>query len=302
MTEQNHSDRCITERLLSPGKSEWALMGPAHAISGAGISVLAIGLAMNYSEWLMTNIFVMSIPLVVLFIGVSTGAALVPDLDNSRSTVRSSLGIVGVGLSSVFRASALLVQTVIKTKRDDKSPNPHRGLWHTLVGSAFLGAGAIALSLIPLELFEWGPLGTVTLGGIFYLTITTVMLHLFLAGVAKKRIKKIEKIPLVGELLSFVLSIAVAAPLIFFAPEGEVLWLGAAIAFGCAIHILGDGLTVDGVPIFFPLTVLTRGKFWWKTRFSKFKADDEGLNKGIYWISIVLIFIGIGFAVFSLFD
>lgn len=301
MSEEIHSDRCITERLLSPGRSEWALMGPAHAISGAGISALSIGLAMFFGDWIMANIFLMSAAIVALFIGVATGSALVPDLDNSRSTVRSSLGFVGAALSSVFRASALLIQTVIRTKRDDSTPNPHRGFWHTLVGAAVLGAGAIGLSSISLELFEFDPLGTVTLGGVFYFTITTVMLHLFFAGVAKSRIKKIRKIPIVGELLSFILSMVVTASLLAFAPEGEVIWLGVAIAFGCAIHILGDGLTVDGVPIFFPLPVITKGKFWWKTRFAKFKADDEKLNKFIYRFSVFLIVVGILFAVASIF-
>ena len=299
MSEQAIHNRCITERILEPGRSEWALMGPAHAISGAGITILALGIAMNYATEFLQYVLAGSTILGILFVAVSTGASLVPDLDNSRSTVNSSLGFIGAALSSVFRFTSKFLQSTIRTKRDDKNPDPHRGFWHTLVGAVTLGAIAVGLSSISLKLFDMGEL-PVTLGGIFYFGITATMLHLFLAGVAKKRIDKLKKIPVVGELVVLAISVVATASMLFFAPEGSALWLGVAIALGCTIHILGDALTTAGVPIFFPIVGIIRKKLWWKTRFAKFKADDEGLNTGVRWVSILMIVTGIGFAVYAL--
>lgn len=292
-------DRCVTTKMLSPGRSEWALMGPAHAISGAGVTVLALGLAMNYAPAFLQLVLLNSITLVALLIAVATGSSLVPDLDNSRSTVNSSLGFIGAALSSVFRASSLLLQSTIRTGKDDKNPNPHRGFWHSFAGAAVLGGTAYGLSVIPLKLFNMGDL-EVTLGGIFYFVITAAMIHLFLAGIAKQRIKKVKDIPIVGELLVLAISVALTGSLLLFAPAGETLWLGVAITLGCVIHILGDALTVAGVPIFFPLPVINRGRFWWKTRFATFHADNEGLNTAIKYLSIAMILVGIGFGVFAL--
>lgn len=299
MSEQTTHDRCVTERILEPGRSEWALMGPAHAISGAGVTVLALGIAMNYAPEFLQYVLVGSAILGILFVAVSTGSALVPDLDNSRSTVNSSLGFVGAALSSVFRFTSKLLQSTIRTKRDDSNPDPHRGFWHTLVGAATLGAIAVGLSSISLKLFDVGDM-PVTLGGVFYFGITATMIHLFLAGVAKKRISKLKKIPVVGEVVVLAISAAITGALLFFAPEGAILWLGVAIALGCSIHILGDALTTAGVPIFFPIIGLLRKKLWWKTRFAKFQADDKELNKNIHRLSIAMIVVGIGFAVYAL--
>lgn len=291
-------DRCITSRLLDPKPGEWALMGPAHAISGSAAAVLAIGLLMFFQNSLMESLFHSSVVFVLFFVVVATGGALSNDLDNSRSTVNSSLGFVGAILSSLFRASSLLIQSVIRTSKDDSTPDPHRGFWHTVVGAITLGAIAYGLSSIPLEAFMFNG-ESVTFGAIFFFIFSVVMIHLFFAGIAKSRIKKIKDIPIVGELLVFVLSISTALVFILLLPEDAALCLGVAIAFGATMHILGDALTVSGVPIFFPLPVINRKKFWWKTRFAKFQANDDALNANVRRISIAAIVAGISLAAIS---
>lgn len=266
-------------------------MGPAHAISGAGVAVLVIGILFWFGNPLFALLFGTSVSLIVLFVAVATGGALVPDLDNSRSTVRSSLGVVGVAGSAVFRSTSRIIQTVVRTKRDDPTPDPHRGFWHTIVGAVLLGLLAWLATLPTTEL----PIaGGIELGDVFKFVITATMIHLCLAGVAKKSVKKLKDIPVIGEIAAFIASIIVTGVLLFISPSEPNLWLPVAITFGCIMHILGDALTTSGVPIWFPITGFVKGKFWWATRFAKFKADNEGLNSTIYILSIICMVVGIG--------
>lgn len=266
-------------------------MGPAHAISGAGVAVLVIGILFWFGNPLFALLFGTSVSLIVLFVAVATGGALVPDLDNSRSTVRSSLGVVGVAGSAVFRSTSRIVQTVVRTKRDDPTPDPHRGFWHTIVGALLLGFLAWLATLPTTEI----PIaGGIELGDALKFVITATMIHLCLAGVAKKSVKKLKDIPIVGEIAAFIVSIIVTGALLFISPDEPSIWLPVAISFGCIMHILGDALTTAGVPIWFPLTGFVKGKFWWTTRFAKFKADNEDLNQTIYILSIACMLAGIG--------
>lgn len=293
MTEQ----RCCTEMLFDPKTHERALMGPAHAISGSGAAVLVIGLLFWFGSPLFAVLFGASVSLIVLFVAVATGSALVPDLDNSRSTVRSSLGVVGVAGSVVFRSTSRIIQTVVRTKRDDPTPDPHRGFWHTIVGALLLGFLAWLATLPTTEI----PIADgIAVGDALKFVITATMIHLCLAGVAKKSVKKLKDIPIVGEIAAFIASVILTGVLLFISPDEPSLWLPVAISFGCIMHILGDALTTAGVPIWFPLTGFVKGKFWWTTRFAKFKADNEGLNSTIYGLSILAMVAGIGLMVIRL--
>lgn len=298
-----HDEQCITQRWLNPGHKDKALMGPAHVISGAGAAILFVGLISFFGDQLMQTIFLSSFATVVLFIGVATGGALEPDLDNTSSTVKSSLGFLGGIFTFLFRSSSLLIQSIIKTKKDDQSPDPHRGFWHSTVGAITLGVIAVALSSIQIKITDSDFfLGELTVGNIMLFSFTAFHIHLAITGIAKNKIKKVKDIPIIGDLIVLVFSLVVTGVLLMVAPTESNLWLGVAIAFGCMIHILGDALTVSGVPIFFPLCVINRKKFWWKTRFTKLKANDDKLNSNIKWFSVISTLVGLGFITASFFQ
>jgi membrane-bound metal-dependent hydrolase YbcI (DUF457 family) len=194
---------------------------------------------------------------------------------------------LGTALSYFFRGSSRFLQTVIRTKRDDPTPNPHRGAWHTipaallLGGLTFWGTGNAHVVSLPV-------INEITVGKIFALFITFLMVHMAMSGLAKDFMKKIKKTALIGETLSFAVSLALTAAIFINLPAGlDYRWLGVSVAFGVIIHILGDSMTTAGVPLLFPLSALIKGKFWWTTRFTTMKAGGE-LEKLIFGFFLVV--------------
>lgn len=244
-------------------------MGTTHALSAVAIFLVIIFFFPDFiSKALGSN----DPWVLILSIIVAAGASLVPDLDNTTSTSKNSLGWLGIGLSSFFRASSKIIQTVIRTSRDDPSPNPHRGFWHTIPAALILGwLTYLATSLE--KVFTLPIAGEVTLGWIMALFITFLMVHMAMSGLARDFMKKIKKTMLVGELLSFIVSLTITSVIFANLPEGlNFWWLGMSVAFGVVIHIFGDMLTVAGVPVLFPLSVVLKGKFWWTTNLTTMKA------------------------------
>lgn len=262
----------VNEKLETRSCSDRAFMGTTHALSAVASFLAIIFFAPDFVSKALGS----SDPWVlILSIVVAAGASLLPDLDNTASTSKSSLGILGTALSYIFRGSSRFIQTVIRTKRDDPTPNPHRGAWHTIPSAlllgylTFLGTGMTKVITVPI-------LGEVTWGVIFALLITFLMVHMALSGLAKKQMKKIKKTAVIGETLSFIVSLTFTLIIFVNLPEDlNYWWLGVSVAFGCIIHILGDTFTVAGTPIMFPLSAVLKGKFWWTTRFTSMKVGEQ---------------------------
>lgn len=250
-------------------------MGVTHAVSGIAVALAVIAFAPGFTTDLLGP---MTAALVILITLVMAGAALLPDLDNSASSARSTMGIFGAALSSIFRGSSLALQTLIRTRKDDPTPDPHRGFWHTMPAAALMGLLVWLGTRIPGEL-QLPLVGTITWGGVFALAFATLMVHLALTTVAKKYIRPLRKIPVIGEAASLLLSLIVTVALFAFLPASDsYLWLALSVAVGMAVHDIGDAFTTAGSPILFPLTVFTRKRFWWKTRFTSMKAGGAVEN------------------------
>lgn len=262
-----------SECLFSTRK-EWAFkdhafMGATHALSGIAVFLMLVAFLPQY---VYAAIGTSVIWVIVLMAITTAGAALLPDLDNTSSTARNSLGPLGIGLSYIFRGSSTFLQTTIRTKRDDPSPNPHRGAWHTIPLSLLLGflvylgtqiGGDIKLPFV----------GDVTGGYIFALGVSFLLTHLALSGLAKSAMKKIKKSSAIGEFIALLVSFSLNLAIFINIPtETSFWWLGVSVALGCIVHILGDAFTTAGVPLLFPLSAFIKGKFWWTTRFTTIKA------------------------------
>lgn len=271
VNENDPSDLRITcfeehlGKIRNRNQSDSAFMGFTHSISAIALSLTLIAF---FSATVATILGSSNIWVFIMATLVAAGFALVPDLDNSASTVKSAFGVVGSALSVVFRSSALVVQTVIRKKADDANPDPHRGFWHTIPASLLIGAIVYGLTRISGTVeIPW--LGEFPTGTAIGFLVAFCAIHLMFAGVFKSTVKKVKKLggPL-GSLLAFVMSATVTVVLMANIPhELDMWWLGIACAFGCIAHILGDMFTKAGVPIFWPIIGLWKKKMWWKTRF-----------------------------------
>lgn len=257
-------------------KSDNAFMGPTHALSGLAIFLLIVALIPGFGDnYLNSN----SLWVLIIATLTTVGAALLPDLDNTSSTVRNSLGIVGSVISTGFRATSLVMQSTIRTRKDDANPDPHRGFWHTFVASIIFGLVTWFLTNIQTELTL--PLfGTITIGFIIAFFLSFILVHLALTALIASSFKKLKKSFPFGEVLSFAISFTLTFLLFLRIPSDvNFLWLSISITLGMMIHILGDAMTVSGVPFLWPIPI--RGKMWWNIRFTKMKAGGT-LEKSLF--------------------
>lgn len=283
--------------MINKIRSDQGFSGYTHALSGvAGVFVilaLAPIVLGDEGKFSVGNFWVLlGFSLAVI------GGTLIPDLDNTSSTSRNSLGIVGIALSTVFRVSSVFMQTVIRTKRDDPDPNPHRGFWHTGVSAILIGGIVFWLSSISTSVSI--PMTKVeTLGDVFATVFMFLAIHLTLEVFAKKALKKVKSMLIVGEIIAFAVSLSLSAALMHISKSDSYMWLGIAYAIGCLIHVLGDSFTKYGTPLFFPITAFTRGKFWWNTRFAKMESGGDFEKTAVTAVLYVIIGIAMVAAIVS---
>jgi len=281
---------CATERLLKDKEKnkDRAFMGYTHALSGVAVSLALIAFFPGFlSEILLTS----SAWVFVQFVIATTGAAMLPDLDNSASRAKSDLGPFGIILSSVFRTTSVIAQTTIRTKRDSDEPNPHRGLWHTIPAALFLGFLVYLGTQIGGEI-NIPFLGVQSWGVLFALLITFVLTHLTLSTLAKEFMDKVKKSNITGEFVAIAVSLSISLLLFAMLPKDiDFWWLGISVAFGMIVHLLGDLNTTSGVPLLMPISAFTHGKVWWTFRLTKMKAGGSAEKMLVLPLLTVIIIV-----------
>ena len=240
-------------------KSDKGLMGPTHALSAVAFALLFTWLASDlmFEKILGSSNIAVFISAMVIIVG----ASLMPDLDATNSTSINVLGIVGTVLSKAMRGFSAIIQNIIKGPYD-KSSDPHRGFWHTVVSAFLVGALFSALTSINIELFaiKDTPITIATFIVMFllYISIQLSLVSLFKPLYDKKKNK-------IGKLGTAVGAIVISFILVYLLPSNiNYYWVGGAVTFGWIAHLLGDMMTVSGVPILFPLKF--KGKRWWDFR------------------------------------
>lgn len=265
--------------------SDRAFMGPTHALSGLAIALAIAAFFPEFALWAGFG----TLAVVILAALVTAGFSLIPDLDNSASTAKGAFGLVGDALSFLFIHSAIFIQSTLRTRRDDATPNPHRGFWHTIPAALLLGGLVLALTSVPgkatLPIY-----GEVTVSWIVAFVICMLSVHLAFAGLFGKAIKKVKKSGgVLGEFSALGVALITTGVLFWFVPHTESFWwLGVAAALGVIVHILGDAFTTAGVPLLFPLSYWLKGKFWWNTRFLPIKAGGA-VEKFVFLPAFALI-------------
>lgn len=242
-------------------KSDSALMGPTHALSAIAITFLVTWLASDFmlGTVLGSDSAVVFIAAVIIIVG----ASLMPDLDAVKSTSISTLGAVGTILSKSMRAFSSLVQNTIRSKGDASGADPHRGFWHTIVAAILIGLLTFGLTSIDAVIFTIGKIN-VSVALFIVVFIIFISIQLFIASLLKSLHRK-SKDSLTGKLTVRLGSLFISVLLVSMLPSDlSYKWVGAAVTFGWIAHLIGDMMTVSGVPVLFPLK--HKGKMWWNWR------------------------------------
>ncbi|BAH52467.1 metal-dependent hydrolase [Rhodococcus opacus] len=226
------------------------VMGPTHAMSGAAVGLAVADLLPL--DWGGPT----STAETFTFAAVCAGAALLPDLDTSQSTVSRSFGPVSSVVAKGVDAVSLGFYTITKGKRDGKRRGGHRTLTHTALFAAGIGAGVSAL--------------VVQFGKPAIIATLFVCLGLALRGLAGELAK--EKGWLAVSAVAAVLS---ALTWQSYPTEAGSTGLGVAVALGCATHCLGDAITKEGVPFLAPFLTLGKER-WWEFRLPAFMSIRAG--------------------------
>lgn len=247
--------------MISRLKSDSGLMGPTHALSAIAMAFLVTWLASDFmfNTVLGSNSSVVFITAIIIIVG----AALMPDLDAVKSTSINVLGPIGTVLSKLMRGSSSMIQSTIRSKSDSPNADPHRGFWHTILSGILVGLLVTGLASINIELFRIKGF-SVSVATFIVILIIYISIQLLMASLFKSVYKKSKK-SLISMLAVKGGGLIAAIALLALVPNDlNYNWVGAAVTFGWIAHLLGDAMTVSGVPLFFPLKF--KGKMWWSHR------------------------------------
>lgn len=192
------------------------MMGGHHAVSGTAAWMAVAGT--DQIAGTATGLDLLGLEATQVLAGavVTTGAALLPDIDHPSATIARSAGGISKTVSSVVGTAA-----------------GHRGATHTLL--AMLAFTVLAAAVAK---FDWHAvvpvLGQVQLGAV---AVVTVM-----CAFATRAMKIVR-----GRLLAWIVGLGSGLLVAAFAPM-TATWLPVAIGLGVLVHLVGDLLTIDGIP------------------------------------------------------
>lgn len=177
-------------------------------------------------------------PAQAVFVAVTVGGfALAPDLDCAEATASRFLGPVSRLLSWLLRHASALAFRCTRTAHDRPSQGTHRHLSHTLGFGLVMGVLAWwTAGLSPWAVAGWIAFGLLAAGAALHVWVSVVGAAAAIAPVVLDHA-----------------SLAMVC-------TGAQHWIGLAVALGCWTHLVGDAVTVSGVPMFWPLPLGPRGQ------------------------------------------
>jgi membrane-bound metal-dependent hydrolase YbcI (DUF457 family) len=192
------------------------MMGSAHAVSGA-----AAWVAVTATTIPALGLYQLPAGAVALGAVVCAGAALLPDADHHNATIAHSIPVLG-------SAAAGAVETI---------SGGHRHGMHSLLAVAGIIAATIGLGMI-----RWTPDGwdhSLQIGSAAAVMACTAF---------AVKVLKVTR----SWLIAWLLGAVFAGAILLWAPA-EFNWLPVCIGLGFAVHLLGDALTIEGVPLLWPI-------------------------------------------------
>ncbi|GGQ50412.1 metal-dependent hydrolase [Couchioplanes azureus] len=220
------------------------MMGPSHALSGASVWLAG--------SWAMAHFAGYGQSPLAVAVGatVCAGGALLPDLDLSGkvtrnqggATVARTFGVFSLFVAEVVEKVSLGIYTATKLSRDPRRTNGHRTFTHTLPFAGLVGWGTTTLCA------SYGKWAVVA--------IVFLMAGLALRGLFDEWAERAGW--LIVTLSSGVIAWFTAAHL---PGDRGYPMLGLAVGVGCVVHLLGDMITKNGVPILWPIPT---GRRMWR--------------------------------------
>jgi membrane-bound metal-dependent hydrolase YbcI (DUF457 family) len=219
-------------------------MGPSHALSGAAVWLTGSWALNHFTGYDQTPLAI------AVGTAVCAGGALFPDLDLSGrvtrnkggATVARTFGVFSLFLAEVIEKISLGVYHATKLSRDPHRDNGHRTFTHTLPFTGLIGWGTTALCA---HVGRWAVLGVVFL-----------MVGLALRGLFDEWAQR------AGWMIITIVSALVAWFTFLNLPADRGYpMLGFAVGVGCFVHLLGDMITKNGVPILWPIPI---GRRMWR--------------------------------------
>lgn len=227
------------------------MLGRGHAASGmaagaacASWALPAAGLVVPGGVWTTGLLGV-----------ILAGWSLAPDIDHPRATATTAFGPVSRGAQRVMAKASYAAIQWTGTRRDEA--REHRGLTHS-----------VPMFAVPVAAALW------QLGERWPEIVTAVVFAISVGMLARLATKPIVSAP-VGVAAGILLWMALQD---HGGPDSALV--GAAAGLGCAVHVWGDWITRQGVPVLAPL-VKVKGKRWWNFRpplFLTFKAGSKVEN------------------------
>ena len=246
-------------------------MGITHAL----LSLLAMAIMMilpGYYPQSTFGVLKHDILLFIVCLVVLTGGALLPDLDNSESTAKHDLGIIGSMFMLFMRSTSSIIWNIYHFKGDNKPNTQHRYLWHTPI---------VSIGLIALLYFNL-PSGNYTIFtnlknsitthqfGRFLQTNTFIIFLILLCFVSVlcgtsmllKLIEKFVRLPFYVKYIFPLLSLGY----IFTTTYTNLRIIGLCIGVGYFLHCIEDFFCDTGIPLLWPIPKFwgKQKKVWWR--------------------------------------
>jgi membrane-bound metal-dependent hydrolase YbcI (DUF457 family) len=269
-------------------RSEDGFMGMTHALSA--VALLSVVLAFK-EQWITSVAGNASTPYLILLFLVVVGGALMPDLDNTKSSAKSALGFIGSGISWFMRKTAPIIQGLLHTRYDKDTENAHRGFYHTALSAVLFGLLGMFLCSNTIDI----PItSSFHINGLlFAIILAFIGVHIALSTLGKPILKPLKSSAgILGFIIPTVLSAVVIGVLTFQLPTStDYSKIGLAFGVGWMIHIIGDMFTTQGVPVLFPIPI--KGHLWWHVRLLPIKAGGVIENFVFIPFFIIVILISI---------
>lgn len=234
------------------------MMNRSHVTSG-----LAVGLLVGHLVGLTTVLEIAP------FAIVTAGYAMFPDLDCGGSSASRLLGPVTSGLSWGLRRASACLYRHTRGPRDKPGAGQHRHLTHTLA-FCLLFAGVAEAVVV-----AWGMWAAVA----------------FLAFGVLAAIDRLGTwlfVPVGVVVLAWGATAAASHAPMVDVVSANTRWVALAVGLGCVTHILGDAVTLAGVPVLFPLSI--RRARWYPVgtpHWMRFRAGGDTEVRYVFPVLVV---------------
>lgn len=218
------------------------MMAPGHSLMGATSAIIA------------SPFLGLSLPQTVLATLIVAGAALMPDCDQPSTTFGRTFGPISKWITIIIGKLSLLIFNISKTKYDNSRATGHRKLTHTIIYNVIIALILFTfLKIVFVQYVVVAILVTLGIRGLFAKGINVYFPVQFNNPKKNGRALKAGRgmAALLGMLSILFLHFNLFNP----------LQLTILVFIGFIVHLIGDAMTLMGVPLFWPAMI--KGQTWY---------------------------------------